>query len=191
MKNILLNIIIRKNSSREHLEKLIKSCVSEKYNVYISISDYTLNHEVMGYNLHSQDNIFLHEFDYEDISNRDKHIIQIIGGLSTKANFLCFMNIDFLLSLEENFIDQMSLTCLEDQLYGCVYSDYYAKSKSGTKTVIYQKSMPLMSATLPLIAFSADNYFKNVGQENIEMSIIQNLISKHVPRALCAIDPNV
>tara|TARA_R100000008_G_C3572511_1_gene163116 strand:- start:770 stop:1345 length:576 start_codon:yes stop_codon:yes gene_type:complete len=191
MKNILLNIIIRKNSSREHLEKLIKSCVSEKYNVYISISDYTLNHEVMGYNLHSQDNIFLHEFDYEDISNRDKHIIQIIGGLSTKTNFLCFMNIDFLLSLEENFIDQMSLTCLEDQLYGCVYSDYYAKSKSGTKTVIYQKSMPLMSATLPLIAFSADNYFKNVGQENIEMSIIQNLISKHVPRALCAIDPNV
>jgi hypothetical protein len=101
------------------------------------------------------------------------------------------MNLSFSISLEKDFIDDLDLECFEDENYGCVYPDFYVQSESGPKIIMYQKSIPLVNNSVPLIAFSTRRYIENLGEENIAGLLMNTKISKHIPKALCTIEPNV
>jgi hypothetical protein len=179
----MINIVIRKDSDNKGLIDTIKKCTSDKYNVVINICDYSLQKNINVDELKSFANVSYHELDYEDAGSHESKIIE----LSSKMSYLAFIDIDLTLELEENFINDLEIETLEDSNIGVVYSDFYSRTSTNRSVYVHQKSFPVVSNTLPIIAFSMQNYVKNQGNENIKGFMLSGLISKHVPKALCSI----
>ena len=185
MKNILVNIVYRQEDYKDNILDIISKCRSENYDVYINICDYTLKKDANSLDLSAiesdSNNVNVLELDYEDLSDHDRKIFQLVDS----KEFLAVIDLDASVQSEDNFIDDLEVNVLEDNNYGCVYSDFYSKTKSGKKIYIYQKSFPFVSNAVPLVAFSVENYVKNINEENIKGMILSNLISRHIPKALC------
>jgi hypothetical protein len=122
--------------------------------------------------------------DFEDLSGHDHRVVELIG----KEPYDSVIDIDSSIELEDDFLDGLELdTILEDENYGCIYSDFYSKTKSGYKIHIHQKSFPLVNNSIPLVAFSVKSYQKYVSSKNIKGDILGGMVSKHIPKALCCI----
>ena len=188
MKNILINIICREAVLEERLISLIDKCYNENYNVCVNLCDYTLEKNVKDINIINVDRenqfaVNVKELDFEDVSNHNSKLAELMDDKS----YDIVLDIESSIELEDNFIDELELNFLEDDNYGCVYCDFYSKTKSGHKIHIHQKSLPLVNNSLPLIAFSVKNYLKHIGSQNVKGDILANMISRHVPKALCCI----
>jgi len=188
MKNILINIICREAVLEERLISLIDKCYNENYNVCVNLCDYTLEKNVKDINIINVDRenqfaVNVKELDFEDVSNHNSKLAELMDDKS----YDIVLDIESSIELEDNFIDELELNFLEDDNYGCVYCDFYSKTKSGHKIHIHQKSLPLVNNSLPLIAFSVKNYLKHIGSQNVKGDILANMISRHIPKALCCI----
>lgn len=181
MKNIMINILVRKETDKDELLELIKKCTSEKYNISVNICDYCLKKSAI--NLESLSNASYYEFDYEDMNLHENKIIELAGDVE----YLAFIDIDSSMQLEENFINDLEIEALEDESIGSVYSDFYSRTKTDRRVHVHQKSFPLVTKTLPLIAFSMRHYVKNQGNESAKGLMLSSMISKHIPKALCSI----
>ena len=182
MKNILLNVIYRQEQTKKNILEIINKCHSQNYNVDITIWDYSLEKDAFDL-AEAKSSVNYMQLDYEDLAAYDKKIVQ----LTDIEKYIAVIDLDSLVIPEDGFIDKLNIDILEDHNYGAVYSDFYSKLKAGEKVYIYQKSIPLVSNAIPLVAFSVENYIKNVNEENVKSAMLSSLISKHIPEALCCV----
>ena len=188
MKNILINIICRKKAKEEHVADVIDKCYSENYNIFINICDYTLHHNIKDMNIINVDednkfNVTYHQLDMEDAPDHSSNLIEFMGD----KQYDIVLDLESTLELENNFLNELELECLEDDNYGSTYCDFYSKTKTGHKIHIHQKSFPLINNSLPVVAFSVKNYIKYAGSENAKGEVLSNMIARHVPKALCSV----
>lgn len=183
MKSILINIIIIDDYSEEKLLNIINKCISSNYKIDINICDYRLKKDDINEPIKDRSNVSVKSLSYEDRGSHDNRLFELLGSES----YVALIDLEQSIDPEENFIDQLELETLDDKNFGCIYSDYYSKTKSGHKLHIHQKSFPLVSPSLPLIAFSMENYIKNINEEKVKAVILNTAISKHIPKALCSV----
>jgi hypothetical protein len=128
-------------------------------------------------------NVSIKEMPYEDKPQQERQIVNLVGS----KEYMAFINLDYSVEPQENFLENLEIETLNDEHIGCVYSDYYNKTQKGHEVYIYQKSYPLSANSLPLIAFSVKNFIKNISQNRIREFILGKYISKHIPKALCSV----
>lgn len=177
MKNIMVNIIVKKSANRDAIANIINNCKSSNFNVKINIFDYSLQKQG-GLDFEGVD---LFEPSFEEISEHEKKVL----ALENIEEYLAIVDLDSGIMPEEDFLDELSLESFEDENVGSIYSDFYIMNDDERKTYVYQKSFPIVENVLPLVAFSTAWIQKSIEQENCKGIILSQTISKHIPKALC------
>tara|TARA_B100001939_G_scaffold301202_1_gene277626 strand:- start:3719 stop:4261 length:543 start_codon:yes stop_codon:yes gene_type:complete len=175
---VLVNILCSNDCEKEPLQSMVEACRSDLHEVHINICDYSLEK-----NLKNKMSCKVVDLPFEEIKDHEKKLSELCG----QERYDVVIDIDCSIELEPDFLKDLELSWLDDENVGCIYSDFYSKSKNGHKIYIHQKSMPVVNNSLPLIAFSVDHYLRNIHSENVKGLIISNTISKHIPKALCSI----
>lgn len=184
--NVLINIVCRNEEDSGCLKSMVECCRSKKHNVMINICDYSLvkkaNEEVED--ISSDDfNLKVLELDYEDTSDHDKNLPTFMNGESYDV----VIDLERSLELEPEFLDSLGLEAFDDDSYASVYSDFYSKTKNNHKIYVHQKSFPLTSTSLPILAFSVKHYLDNINKDNVKGVMLSSLLSRHTTSALCSI----
>ena len=179
---ILVNVLCKSVSDPKSLDKIIKGCASDNHEVNINICDYTLAKNIKN-EISDPFKETVIELDFEEFDNHDK----VLPTWISDGSYNVVLDIDSSIELEPNFLDNLELSTFDDENYGCIYSDFYSKTKGGHKIYVHQKSFPLVNTSVPLIVFSANSYLKSASEENIKSHIISSMVSKHIPKALCSI----
>lgn len=182
---VLVNVVC-KTYEKDSLLDVVEKCRSQNHDVTVNICDYTLEKNIANEIGEISSDGFqqrILNLDFEDASNHDKKTIE----LAKSEKFDVVIDLDANLQMEKNFLDDMELETFKDNNYGCLYTDFFSKTKNDYKVYVHQKSFPLVSNSLPLIAFSFEAYSKNINNDNPKGFIISSMVSKHIKKALCSI----
>jgi hypothetical protein len=180
---VLVNVLCKNKMDPQSLDEISKKCISDSHKVDINICDYTLAKNIKN-EIPDSFKGKVTELDFEEFDNHEKALPAWISDGSYNA----VLDIDHSIEPEPNFLDDLELSVFDDENYGCIYSDFYSKTKSGHKIYVHQKSFPLVNSSVPLIVFSASSFMKSESKENIKGHIISSMVSKHIPKALCSIE---
>jgi len=183
---VLVNIICRHEVSKEVLDRMIESCKSLNHEVVVHVCDYSLSKKIKDSFVESDSDVTVvkvTEMNYEDMRDHERNIKEC--NIAEDCDVI--IDVESSLGLEPEFIDVLGLEHLEDKNYCSVYSDFYSQTKNGHKVYVHQKSFPLSSTSLPLLAFSSEDYLSNVTEENVKGFLLSSKLSKHTPLALCSV----
>lgn len=183
---VLVNIICRNSVNKDELINMLECCKSKEHEVTVNLCDYSLSKQVkneVGEDFSNGLTQIITEFNYEDVRDHERNIKNSEIGEGRDV----VIDVESSLLLEPGFIDLLGIDHLNDVNYCCVYSDFYSQTKNGYKVYVHQKSFPLMSTSLPLLAFSLKDYLASTDQENVKGFLLSSKLSKHIPAALCSV----
>lgn len=172
---IQVNIVIINDAP--NLSEVTKSLVSTQHSIIPYIFDYRLKKEpietdipVLTYSFEEKENHKYHLLSlYEESTEKPDAFVKIVDNVYPRQNWLDLFGDEF-----------------NDDNMGSVYFDFdIGIDESFT---FYQKSMPVVSNTLPLVVFSYKKFVENIGSDNVEGLILMQYASKHVPEVACKIE---
>lgn len=183
MSNILINYSIVKNSTKEHLEKIIDGCYSKEHKIIINFYDFSIKKNVKEILKEISSNEYIKitaiDKDFEDV---DKFLEITLENIIQHGDCTAFAAINENCILKKDAIDSMDFKKFEEKIYGFTYFDYnvnnircYLKSVTGNISV-------------PIIFFSTRMVIDNLSEgKNTITHVLKNSISHHIPKNLCDI----
>lgn len=183
---VLVNIVF-KQYDKDAIFTMSERCRSNNHDVTVNLCDYSLDKQAEkeiseidsdGFNQR------ILNLNFEDISEHDKNLTQI-----AKQEYDVVIDLQPSVEVEKNFLDEMELETFQDKNYGCLYTDFFSKTKNNYKIYVHQKSFPISNNSLPLVAFAFNAYKDKInnGDQNPKGSILSSMVSKHIKKALCSI----
>lgn len=183
---VLVNIICRNGADKDGLTDMIECCKGSIHDVTVNVYDYCLAKTIkedLGESSSDGFKQLVTEVNYEDVKEHERNVKALVKA----SDYTAVLDIESALVLEPCFLDMLGLEFLEDENYCAVYSDFYSQTRNGYKVYVHQKSFPLANTSIPLLAFSLQDYIEHADKENVKGFILSSKLSKHTPMALCSV----